>query len=432
MTERERALRFRSSTLGLELSKVRQRRLAILVVVLLAITATGVLVDLSVNTDLYQQDLQTYYFAGKAHAAGLDPYDITVLSELAQMPVSHPFVYPPSTLALFQLFGVVDFSTAYYLFLAAKAIALLGLLYLWKREFLPRMDPLFILFALVAYNAALYVDFRVGNIAVFEGLLIWTAFAFLLRGKSLHFGLVILAAASFKIAPILFLGLLLLSSDAKKYTYLAACLSLFAVTQILTYLASPSLYLAFLGNLGGLDERGVINPSTVALMRDASDWLAGISGVAIPETLQEGVFVGASVVVGLATWRSLNHLQRVRWPDSGRVAIFLTCLAYALVLPRFKTYSYLILLLPTYFILMGGAAPLPSASLGRIARKYGPLVFFTVFSSLYLLSLGSDAILHSVFSYSSLIVAFAAWVWYLRRISDAGGPGGAWVPFLDP
>ncbi|MBI2846199.1 MAG: DUF2029 domain-containing protein [Chloroflexi bacterium] len=381
---------------------------------LLLMVSTGIAFDLLVHADRYQRDLSTYYFAGKAFALGLNPYDIDVLSALAPAPIPHRFVYPPYTLWLFRLLPVVDFTTVYYLFLAIKAMVLVLLFYLWKRAFLPEMNAPFFIFALLAYNAAVYVDLRVGNIAIFEGLLIWLAFLFYLRNRLLPFSLLIVIAASFKLTPIFFLLLLLWSESRGKYLQFAGSVMLFLVIQIASWYAAPGLYTAFLQNLSGLDERGVINPSTLALIQDLSDWGARNTGIAVPETAQLGLFLALTAIVILVSWRAHRALTTGSRPENGRVALFLACLAYALIMPRLKTYSYLILLVPTYFMLLSITYLNPLGLFGYL-RRYGFLVAFTIFSSLYTLSGGQEPIGQSLLGYSPLLAAYSIWVLYVRE-----------------
>ncbi|NIN04821.1 MAG: DUF2029 domain-containing protein, partial [Anaerolineae bacterium] len=242
-----------------------------LMVGLLLLAVLGLFVDLWIHFDTYQRDLRTYYYAGRAFAAGLDPYDLGVLSNLASTPLALPFLYPPAVLPLFRLLSSLEFSTAYYLFLGLKIAVLILLLGCWKKDFLPEMGFAFLVFSLLAFNAAIYVDLRVGNISLVEQGLIWLSFSFLLRKRVLLYCLMILLAASFKLMPLLFLALLLLNEDKRRFIYLAGSLLLFLSVQALSFLLAPNLFRAFLNGLGGLDERGVVNPSTMAMLRDLLD-----------------------------------------------------------------------------------------------------------------------------------------------------------------
>jgi hypothetical protein len=114
----------------------------------------------------------------------------------------------------------------------------------------------------------------------------------------------------------------------------------------LTYLAAPGLYRDFLSVAPQLDDRGAINPSTLALLRDLGDVLAR-KGLPVPEAVEWGVYAafagGVTLVTGLALRR--------RGGEDSRFPILLACLAFALVMPRFKNYAYILLLPPAYFVL---------------------------------------------------------------------------------
>src|SRR5438552_17361212 len=46
-------------------------------------------------------DTETYWYAASAAIRGLNPYDVTDLSQLAHRAVGMPFLYPTATLPLF-------------------------------------------------------------------------------------------------------------------------------------------------------------------------------------------------------------------------------------------------------------------------------------------------------------------------------------------
>jgi hypothetical protein len=61
----------------------------------------------------------------------------------------------------------------------------------------------------------MYIDLGVGNISSLEQRLMWLAFFFYLQRRLLLFSIFILMAATFKLVPVLFLFLLLLSNEKK-------------------------------------------------------------------------------------------------------------------------------------------------------------------------------------------------------------------------
>ncbi len=318
-----------------------------LAMVALLIYCLGLVVKIAQN-DNNQGDFWIYYNSARAHALDLNPYDEKVLSELAQGTLRYSFAYPPLTLYVFRPFAMLDFNTAFYLYLSLKCLLLIGLIYWWKKEFLQKEDgALFYFFCLVCFNAAIYIDIGTGNVSIFEQLLMWMAFAFYLKRRWLLFSVFIVLASAFKMVPIVFLALLWFAEEKKKYLYFAGASLGFCVMMLLSYLVSPFLFQEFVRDtIGRADwERGIVNPSTLACLREAFDLLAAKTGAIIPQLVPRMLFLAIATVVFLMTWRAIK-LKR----DS-LIVIYLACLVYALIMPRFKDYSFIILILPAYFIL---------------------------------------------------------------------------------
>jgi hypothetical protein len=339
--------------------------------------------------------------------------------------VEHPFVYPPATLPLFGFLAHFDFLSIYYGFLFAKACALAALLWLWRRHFVPRMGLLFAAFVLVAYNAAAYVDLRVGNVSLFEEVLLWAAFASLMRGRKVLFSLLILLASWFKLTPILFLGLLLFERNVRSRILAMGSLAAFAGVQALASFLMPGTASGFVASLRGVDESGVLNPSSLGLAQDLVRTVAGSAVHGVAAWLAALLFAGWVVVAVWWTWRAARTLPHDSSVGVTRDRIILACLLVALVLPRLKTYSYILLLVPTYLAVM----PQDSDEGGRLStkerlRRAAALVILTGVSSLYVFSLGSTVVADTLLAYSPLVAALVAW-WIvtgraLRRETDRG------------
>jgi hypothetical protein len=318
-----------------------------LAVAALLIYCLGLIVKIAQN-DNNQWDFWIYYNSARAHALGLNPYDEKVLSELAQGTLRYSFAYPPLTLYFFRPFAMLDYTAAFRLYLSLKCLLLIGLIYWWKREFLQEeAGALFYFFCLAGFNAAIYIDIGAGNISILEQLLMWLAFTFYLKRRWLLFSLFIVLASAFKMVPIVFLALLWFAEEKKKRLYFAGAALGFCFMLFLSYLVSPFLFEEFARDtINRADwERGIVNPSTLACLREAFDLLAGKTGVMVPQIAQRALFVAFAAAVALLTWRA------IRIKRDSLISIYLTCLVYALIMPRFKDYSYIILLLPAFFIL---------------------------------------------------------------------------------
>ncbi len=381
------------------------------IIVLLFLYCVSLVVHISTHSDQLQWDFEVYYYAAKAYAAGLNPYDVKTVSEVAQSPriwrLKLRFVYPLITLLFFRLFLLVDYNTAFYLFLALKCILLVGLIFLWRKEFLKgEKDLLFYFFCLLAFNGAIYLDMRAGNISILEQFLIWLAFYFFLRRRVLLFCLFILIAAVFKITPILFLFLLWFSKEKKKYIYSLGSFILFGAILLMPYITTPHLFADFVDNAHGLSGYGMKNPSTLTLIRHLLHLLANKTGIVMTPKIELAVFFAIIAAIVFVSWRACMVLRSVEVKDKGRIILFFACLVYALSVPRFKDYSYILLIVPTYFIL-------------KKANYMGAFPFLFVLATLssrHIMLPGLGAIFGTLWEYYPLVIAYCVWILYLYDI----------------
>lgn len=386
--------------------------LRILLLTLIALYSLGLIADLFGNQN-DQWDFRTYYYAGRDYAEGLDPYELGNLTEVSQTEIDFPFFYPPLTLPFFRLLSGLDLETAAIVFLGLKLLGVAGLVVLWQVAFLDNNhDPLFYLFCLFGFGAALLADLRSGNVTVLEQVALWLAFYALLRNRLLAFSLLVILASMFKLFPILFLGLLLVSESRRKYWYLVGSGLLFLGIHLASYLLQPQLYTDFLLSAQSLDERGAINPSSLAAIRDVFDGLVR-RGLLREVVVGEGIVYLVVIVgvVALTTWTARRIGSRDR-----RTIIFLACLAYALILPRFKDYGYILLLVPSYFMVT------------RVIRLPGTLLLLVLpmISSRLPVPFGLEgAVSNLLWAYYSLVMAGVIWALSVWSLSRRGMPPGA-------
>ena len=205
------------------------------------------ILHISANYERYQWDFRTHRQAGLIFAAGKNPYDAEILSSEAGTPLL--YTYPPVTLFFYRLFASTDYRTAFHIFLFIKSILLIGLIYFWKREFLEQEGgAFFYLFCLLAFNTAVYRDIIAGNINLMEEAFLWLGFRFYLQRRLLLFCMFILMAASFKMIPIAFLGLLLLSENSRKLRYFLGAGAVFLLYLLIQYFVAPELFAGFIRN----------------------------------------------------------------------------------------------------------------------------------------------------------------------------------------
>jgi hypothetical protein len=199
---------------------------------------------------------------------------------------------------------------------------------------------------------------------------------------------------------------------------LAAGLALFGGLLGLSALLWPDLFQSFLAVAQSFDERGGINPSSLAFFRDSLGYLAGrgfLPGSDALAWLAYGVWVCA---VALLTW----HAARKHPGADARPAIFLACLAFALISPRFKNYAYILLLLPVYELLRAGVSLRPERA----------LLLLLMFSGSPPIPFGFSAAGHELIrGYYSWLGALLIWALALKSAGGtraAFGGGGSAPP----
>lgn len=318
-----------------------------------------------------QRDFACFYTADTAFIHGQNPYNTPELQPVVSVEIA-PYVYPPYTLYFFRPFTWFDYPTAAKLFLTLKLLAVAGLVYIWHR--LLNLDQYYGLFWFLiplAFSSALIADLRAGNISVFEELLIWAGFYFYIQKKTVLFGIAILLTAMFKLTPVLLLGLLAAKWKKKEMLCGALCVVAFIALLAVSAEAWPQLFMDFLRNvrtLGG--ERGVYDPSTWALLNDMARWIQIKTDCQLPVIVPLVIYAG---IVAVALGVSILLFQRLKPMDS-RVAdlwrICLLCFAYAIIVPRLKNYSYILLIAPTFFVLTSCKWMNPVLPLGALLAVY--------------------------------------------------------------
>lgn len=301
-----------------------------------------------------QWDFKTYYYAAVAHARGLDAYDTKISEQIAKTPVKLAYVYPPLTLWFFRAFTLFEFKAAYLAFLFLKLFFLIALLLLWRRYlFAGEDDLLFLWFATLVYASAIYWDFVAGNIAVFEQLLFWIAMVALMRRRMLLFVGAILLIACFKLTFIAFLALPLFWRQKSAMKYAATGIAVFGGYLFANYYFAARDFKTFLSILGVIDERGeAYNHSLWALIRDFFDKSAMASYFSsMPDLVPSAIYFIAAVVILLVSWQVFKKHSDFSDSEASIEIIYLACLSYALAMPRMKSYSFILLIPASYYVI---------------------------------------------------------------------------------
>ncbi len=324
------------------------------------------------------RDYQTYYYATKAFSIGENPYDVKVLSHIARQDIVYPFVYPKFSLVLFLPLILVPYQTSALLYIALKALSMMALAYLWVKYFIDDVPyvSLLALFLVTAFHETILRDFVVGNVSTFEQVFLWVAFIFFLQNRIVLFCLFVVASALLKITSAAFLVLpLLLARDRKSILPVFSAIAFLGVYYILAYSGFPGGLQGYFGSLTRLQWEGsFLNPSSFAVLRDAIKWIG--SGSMDLMSVTWVVYALYAFILCAATVVLLRKGQQHRNPG---ILLLAAIFLYALLLPRFKDYSYILLVVPSLVVIrdMVESAPMKFLSVALVC------VFVTSYQPFY-------------------------------------------------
>ncbi|HEY6923989.1 MAG TPA: glycosyltransferase family 87 protein [Steroidobacteraceae bacterium] len=304
--------------------------------------------------NLSQWDFNVYYSAAHALAVGETPY----------RPIHpHPglsgdliFQYPPLTTFLFYWTNLFSLAAAKMIWLGLKLVAIGVLAWIWRRDF-ERVDgswPI-ALFIALGFNATLLKDFVTGNISTLEQVGIWLGFSMLVRGRPYAAAVLLACVAQFKLLPAAFLVLIPLVRPRDGWqAFLLGC-GLFVGLLGLNFLISPGLthdYLSQFTNANvRMDDRGINNPSSLALFRDIIDLTAWVPGLSYNRDAGTRVYLFYIAALLLILIRAISgRVQRVLNSDP-RLIVYSGCTLFAVAMPRMKDYSYILMLIPALFVI---------------------------------------------------------------------------------
>lgn len=376
---------------------------------------------LFVNRQKYQWDFRMQYYAAKLFAEGKNPYDVEVLRETIKNAINSTdfdilwYAYPPVTLWFYRLFTLAEYNTAYNIFLILKVITIIGLVLLWRIKFLARKAGAgFYFFCLLAFNSAIFIDLTAGNINMFEELMLWIGFYFFLERRLLPFCCFILLAACVKMTPLIFLGMLLLTDNKKKYLHLFGSCTVFAGYMLIQYAVSPVMFRAFLTGAkeAFVIEKCLFTPSTLNIIKAGFIMLAQTKGILVPNILQLGLFGIVALAVILVSGRAYLVLKSLKTDDKEKIILFLVCIVYALIHPRMKDYAYVLLIVPSYFIITRSS----------YSKIYPFLFALAIISSENILLPGMAVIYDFMWFNYPLIIAYLIWGLYLYEIFSTKQP----------
>jgi alpha-1,2-mannosyltransferase len=377
--------------------------------VVAAVIAVAV-VYLIVAPGAFHWDFRVYVRASDTWLHGGDPYavgdDVTIGFVTAKL----PFVYPPITLAAFAPFALLPEPVAIAAWLAIELAAAVLLVRVWRRfvPFAPSLlDARLALLLLFAFNAALYTALASGNVALLEALALYAGFDALLAQRPGRFAALVVAAAAFKVLPALFLAFLLVWGGPRRWRALAGALLALAVIAAITYALAPGYLHAAAATL---DERRWTNPTVLAMLRD----LADRTGVALPAV--------AIWLASAAVMLAITSVRIARTRPPARMLVPLIFVVAALVLPRFKSYSY-VELIPAAIVALRAVRGPARFALAVLLGAVLPWSYLLVASPAACRALEHALpVSRYVWGYVPLLAAFVVWMIYLAHLPDARRP----------
>jgi hypothetical protein len=352
-----------------------------------------------------QWDFRVYYYSTQAWRAGLDPYDTASLPDDLRTG-GFKFNYPPYALGVFAPLTMVPLQRAQLLYLALKLAALGVLVRIWSRLLRARLtDPAWMLFLIFAFSSTIFIDFASGSVTTFEQCLLWIGVAALLEKRMSTYVAAVVGASLFRLAPIVLLLVCFGVSDRRRTRHVLAGLAAFAGIFLVTYAVSPRLTLEFVESISkNFGERGRLNPALLPLVLDVTDLVKRAYQVSLAPAVQAAAYLSVAAAVLVPTAIMVRRVERSAASNRVEVAVYVMLLAYALVMPRFKNYHYMLLVVPTYYI----------ATRSTCLRQALPLLLI---AGLPIYSwITRDDNITLLANYSQWLIALGAWALYLYEI----------------
>jgi len=339
---------------------MERRRRTFLLAASVAVLALAV--AFLVDTVKTQWDLKIYMECSRTLASGADPYKTQPVFNGDHFQC----LYPPVIMDLYRPFNFFarEFGQGagerYWAVLKFLSMALM--LWLWRARILrPGNDLRRLLFAAIAYGSPFWSDFRAGNAGSFEHLILWAALAAFIAERDYLFAALIAAAAQPKILPAAFLPLVLAKRRPNWGAFVfggVLGLGLFGLNELI----HPGLLKEFFLQLRDPSqpwhyERGPNNCAFVGLVQHALETAWRDREGAMAWAMRVNA-VWSAAIAAVTAW-ALRRVSRADGTETEkrRAAMMLYAVAYALVAPRLKDYSFLLLIPPTLVALESDAPP---------------------------------------------------------------------------
>jgi hypothetical protein len=332
-----------------KLTKTLKNKHTLLIISLLLLTIMLYNIGRKALSKNHQHDFVLYYYGTVVDSQGNNPYLSENLSKVAgkQLQKHLHYSYPPLTLLLFKPLTHLPFDTARQVFLFIKIAMIILLITLWYKYLLPdkRYFLLLTLLIIGAFHSTVSSDLLSGNISTLEQLLLWTGFICLLKKKPYWGAGFIVATACLKLTPLIFLLILFIPKD-KDYKKAAIYGGIaFIFIQGISFIFQPELYQAFLSAPNALDSSGYVNPSSLAFFTFKFLPRFGLGHITNLNWIIYAAWVCS--VGGVFVWKWRTKYRH--YPLLQQISII--CLYYAIIMPRFKDYTFIMLIIPALITL---------------------------------------------------------------------------------
>lgn len=276
-------------------------------------------------------DYNIFRSAVQVWEKGGDPYDIVQLKAVTGH--DYPFRYPVITLYFFKFLSPLS----HLIWWGIISVLIFVLMMFVDKKF----DWILFFVVLTTGYMTLFKNFTIGNIGIID--LLFFTFVFLALSRKLYWLAAVLVGmnAIFKTVPLVY-SLLFIMIPLEWYKRAGLVLLswvTFAGLHLVSYLISPDLSRSFYNLLFNgypmLDARGFFNPSSYAFIKDifrADYYLYAY----LPYLLIIGLF-------GLLIW--------IKRKEDWFIVYCFGILAIMLSIPELKHYTYVMAIIPTYFIL---------------------------------------------------------------------------------
>jgi hypothetical protein len=289
-------------------------------------------------------DFEKDYSAALLYRHGSNPYDdnLLSLSRIAGLKPGLQYVYPLATTFFFMPFTYLDYSRAALIWFSLTLFILGALVLIWWHFYTDNIsNALFPMFTFLIFDLTLPKSVLTGNINTLETALIWLGLLALMKGRTRLFSVLIGIAAAFKLTPLILVAIILVHKDTRHWSD-----ALIAVLVVLTVLAAsfllePTWFAAYRDNVA--HTVNILGYPTLYAIAYAIFMISGLSGT----QLHTSVLVANMTVCALLGWvafATFRRLSAAAWSDTGITIIMYACLTYALMLPRFADYNYILII----------------------------------------------------------------------------------------